>query len=96
MVTDGMEKFLTLHNTTVTIHLNELGDIHPKTYARNNLVIAFVDEEGTFFVIPDLEGVEETLLESGYRKKSFNVPFSNDEIPVAAKEHWEKLWDDCF
>lgn len=60
-------------------------------YSYNNSVIAFVDENGDMYVIPDI-GVQKTLVSAGYSRKFFYVPFSSWDYPVAYEEKWNNLW----
>lgn len=91
VVTDGMEivfpHFCACENLNISgIQTDKL------TYAYNNSVVAFVDEEGTFYAIPDFKGTQKVLSENGYAKSYFYVPFSNWDYPLAYKEKWENLW----
>ena len=54
-------------------------------YSYNNSVIAFVDENGSLYVIPDIE-VQKTLVSAGYSRKFFYVPFINWDYPVEYEE----------
>lgn len=60
-------------------------------YSYNNSVIAFVDENGDLYVIPDI-GIQKTLVSAGYSRKFFYVPFSNWDYPVEYEEKWKNLW----
>lgn len=60
-------------------------------YSYNNSVIAFVDENGSLYVIPDI-GVQKTLVSAGYSRKFFYVPFNNLDYPVEYEEKWKSLW----
>lgn len=93
VVIDGMETFFPQFSKRETLVVSKI-QTNKLTYAYNNSVVAFVDEEGTFYVIPDLKGTQRLLLENGYAKTYFYVPFSNWDIPVAYKEKWEKLWEE--
>ena len=61
------------------------------TYSYNNSVIAFVDENGEMYVIPDI-GIQKVLSREGYSRKFFYVPFSNWDYPVKYEKKWENLW----
>ena len=91
VVTDGMETFFPQFNARETLTISRIQS-NKLTYAYNNSVVAFVDEEGTFYVIPDLKGIQKVLSENGYVKAYFYVPFSNWDYPVVYKEKWENLW----
>lgn len=93
VVTDGMETFFPQFNVREKLTISGI-QTNKLTYAYNNSVVAFVDEEGTFYVTPDLKGTQKTLSENGYAKAYFYVPFSNWDYPVAHKEQWEKLWEE--
>ena len=93
IVNDGMETFFPQFNVQSTLTISEL-HFTKRTYAYNNSVVAFVDEAGIFYVIPDFKGTQSVLLENGYAKNYFYVPFSNWDYPVAFKEKWEKLWEE--
>ena len=59
-------------------------------YSYYNGVIAFVDENGEMYVIPD--NVIRKLLESeGYSRNFFEVPFSGWDYPIEQKEKWNSL-----
>jgi hypothetical protein len=92
VVTEGMETFFPQFAIRKSMIVSEL-QAESLTYAYNNSVVAFVDNEGTFYVIPDLKGTQKVLVEAGYRKAYFYVPFSNWDYPVEYKERWEKLWE---
>lgn len=91
LVHDGMETYFPQFSTREELHISEL---HPQslTYAYNNSVIAFVDEHNDFYVIPALKDAQKILVNNGYTKNYFYVPFSNWDYPVARKEDWENLW----
>ena len=91
VVTDGMETFFPQFSSKETLKVSGLS-VKPLTYSYNNSVIAFVDEEGIMRVIPDLKGTQKLLVENGYIREYFYVPFSNWDYPVAYKEQWEALW----
>lgn len=90
IVTDGMKTHFPQFSKTETIHVSNL-NITPKTYAYNNGIIAFVDEDKVFYAIPDFKGTQKTLVENGYKKDNFYVPFSNWNYPVDLKDYWESL-----
>ena len=93
IVTDGMETYFPQFSKKETLKLSGLNpDSHKLAYAYNNGVVAFVDNEGNLYVIPDIKGTQKVLSENGYSKEYFYVPFSNWDYPVAAKEVWEWLW----
>lgn len=60
-------------------------------YSYNNSVIAFVDEKGDLYVIPDI-GIQKILASEGYSRKYFYVPFSNWDYPIEYEEKWKELW----
>lgn len=90
IVEDGMQIHFPHFGKTETLQISNL-PIEPMTYAYNNGVIAFVDENKTFRVIPNFRDTQKVLIQNGYRKDHFYVPFSNWNYPVAYKEHWESL-----
>lgn len=91
VVTDGMESYFPSFKSLEKIKLSEI-QAKNLSYAYNNSVVAFVDENGTFYVIPYFSGIQSVLLENGYTKDYFYVPFSNWDYPVAYKERWDDLW----
>jgi len=93
VVTDGMETFFPQFNAREPLTISEV-QTDKLTYAYNNSVVAFVDEEGTFYVIPDLKGTQKVLSENGFAKTYFFVPFSNWDYPVEYKEKWQNLWNE--
>lgn len=92
-VEDGMETCFPQFSKREGLKVSEL-KATPKTFAYNNSVVAFVDEDGWFFVIPNFKGVQKLLIENGYKKAYFYVPFSNWDYPVIGKTYWEKLWEE--
>lgn len=90
-VEDGMETYFPQFSKRETLKISEL-QLIPKTYSYNNSVVAFVDEDGCLFVIPDFKGTQKFLIEEGYKKAYFYVPFSNWNYPVICKDYWESLW----
>ena len=91
VVTDGMETYFPQFSKREKLQISNL-HIKPKTYAYNNSVVAFVDEDGTLYVTPDIKGTQKALIENGFQKNYFYVPFSNWDYPVEQKDHWEFLW----
>ena len=91
LVRNGMETYFPQFACQETLRISNL-HLEPKTYAYNNSVVAFVDEEGNFYVIPDIKGTQKLLIENGYHSAYFYVPFSNWDYPVEHKEYWESLW----
>lgn len=67
-------------------------DLEPLTFAYHSSVIGFVDEHKELFVIPNLKGIQKLLIQNGYRKAYFFVPFSDWSYPVIYKEKWRDLW----
>jgi len=92
IVTDGMKTHFPHFSKTETINISNLS-ITPKTYAYNNGIIAFVSEDNEFYVIPDFKETQKILVENGYKKDNFYVPFSNWNYPVELKDYWESLID---
>ena len=90
IVEDGMQTHFPQFGTTETLQISKL-TLEPKTYAYNNGTIAFVDENKTFRVIPNFKDTQKVLIQNGYRKDHFYVPFSNWDYPIAHKEYWESL-----
>lgn len=91
-VEDGMQTYFPQFGTTETIRINKiLEEIQPKSYAYNNGVIAFVDEDKNFYVIPNFKGTQKVLIEEGFKKDHFYVPFSNWDYPVCCEKHWDDL-----
>ena len=91
-VTPGMETYFPQFGVGEMLRVTELASDLQMRFAYNNSVVAFVDEEGTFYVIPDLKGTQRTLEEAGYEKAYFYVPFSNWDYPVAKEKEWKALW----
>lgn len=91
-IEDGMQTFFPQWQETKTLPISSfIGNITPKSYSYNNGVIAFVDEDKDFYVIPNFKGTQKILVEEGYKKDHFYVPFSNWDYPVACSERWEYL-----
>lgn len=91
VVHDGMETFFPQFSMRKKLLISNL-HTKPMTYAYNNSVVAFVDEHGTFYAIPDIKGTQKILIENGYQKAYFYVPFSNWDYPVDFKKEWDSLW----
>lgn len=68
-------------------------EAHKGHYAYNNSVVAFVDEEGDLYAIPDI-GAQKILAAEGYTREYFYVPFSNWDYPVAYEDKWKELWEE--
>ena len=95
VVTIGMETFFPQFKLREKLFLTGLEpEKFKKKYSYNNSVVAFVDEEGTFYVIPDLQGLQKVLKENGYTRDYFYVPFSNWDYPVMYENKWRKLWEE--
>ena len=92
VVTNGMETFFPQFSKREKLQISNL-HTKPMTYAYNNSVVAFIDENGTFYVIPDIKGTQKTLIENGFKKDYFYVPFSNWDYPLGNKDYWEFLWN---
>ena len=61
-------------------------------YSKKNHVISFVDENGNWYIIPALNGIEDILKNNRYKKASFYVPCAEDgSYPIKEKEEWETL-----
>ena len=93
VVTEGMQVYFPQFNKKENLAVSRL-QTHKMTYAYNNSVVAFVDEEGTFRVIPDLKGIQKLLTQSGYVKDYFYVPLSNWDVPVEHEKMWKALWEE--
>lgn len=94
-VTEGMEVFLPHYNKRENLHLEGIEpEKHCMEYAYKDSVVAFVDEKGRFFAIPDLKGTQKTLGENGYKKGYFYVPFSDWDYPMEHTDKWKALWDE--
>lgn len=91
-VEDKMEVYWPQFSSHEVIDLTALKPEEKKMqYSYNNSVIAFVDENGDMYVIPDI-GIQKVLACEGYSRKFFYVPFSNWDYPVAYEEKWNNLW----
>lgn len=60
-------------------------------YSYCNGVIAFVDENGEMYVIPD-NVIRMALEREGYTRNFFEVPFSNWDCPTKQEKKWNSLW----
>lgn len=91
---DGMQAYWPQFARYETLDLNKLKEqVSAKTWAYNNSVVAFIDEEGDYYVIPCLKNVQRVLLENSYQKAYFYVPFSNWDFPIDLEAQWKALWD---
>ena len=61
-----------------------------KEYSINKDVLAFVQNK-KLYVIPYIDPFSKILEENGFEKKSFYVPFSNDDSPVEKADYWAGL-----
>lgn len=70
-----------------------LSDMAPKfngCYATNNSTVCFI-AENKIWVTPITRDVIRCLLEAGFTKEYFYVPFSNGDYPLTEKFKWELL-----
>lgn len=63
----------------------------PGCYSVNSLTIGIVLDDGKFFAAPYTSHLEHLLKDAGFKKASFNVPFSQGEYPLLQKEKWDNL-----
>lgn len=61
-----------------------------KKYNVNNSVICF-RTESSVYVIPYTDHFESILLEDGFGKRRFHVPFSNFDYPAKYQDQWDYL-----
>lgn len=66
-----------------------------KAFSQNNGTIAFIDEEGTNYVIPAVNGFRDILTKAGYILDNFFVPFSNWDYPKHLEGTWKNLVKLC-
>lgn len=93
LVKDGTSVFWPQTGEFTTIHLHNLViESNKMLYSYNNGVVAFIDQQGNLYAIPDIKGLQDTLKKAGYKKGYFYVPFSNWDVPFEHREHWEELW----
>ena len=93
---NGITAFYPIFNETSTRPLQpEAGWV--KKYGWNNGRVAFVTEDGSYYVTPYCVEVVEVLRELGYVDSGIYVPFSNGDVPsdsiLAAK--WEQMCIDA-
>lgn len=93
LVFDGMTTYFPQFGKRECLHISDL-NLQPLTYAYNNGVVAFVDEQNDTRVIPAFQGISGFLENNGYKKRSFYVPFSNWDYPVAQEVYWKSLWEE--
>ncbi len=48
-------------------------------------------DDGTLYIWPTSPEVENTLLENGFVRRNFFVPFSHGEIPLWAENKWKNM-----
>lgn len=77
----------------------------PLTKCQNNGHIAFADQYGNVWVTPYRTEIDHILVESGYNKGDFFVPFSNSEkrpdryqwlAKIAEEENWAHTYEEAF
>lgn len=66
-----------------------------KAFSQNNGTIAFIDEEGTNYVIPAVNSFRDILKKAGYILDNFFVPFSNWDYPKYYEGTWKNLIKLC-
>ena len=92
-VYEGMETRFPQFDVQEKLHVSELNPENNKMrYSYNNGVVAFIDEDGEFWTIPDIRGVQAVLTEAGFKRGYFYVPFSNWDYPVSYENKWKELW----
>ena len=71
----------------------EFGENDKMTYCQNNGRLAFVDENGDFYVTPYCLEVRAALNEADYKKRDLYVPFSNGDYPydINSRAQWDIL-----
>ena len=90
-VYDGMTVFYP-HSAKAEA-INNMSELAPKfngCYATNNSTVAFV-HNGNFYVTPYTREAIRTLMDSGFLKEDFYVPFSNGDYPRDEQHKWEVL-----
>lgn len=60
-----------------------------KRYAIKNHIISFIDEKSNWYVIPNLKGIKELLIDEGYIQAGFFVPGSDNKYPTKYKSTWD-------
>ncbi|MBQ3476233.1 hypothetical protein IJH26_01840 [Candidatus Saccharibacteria bacterium] len=55
---------------------------------RNHKTLAFIDENSNFYVVPCTSERINTLIENGFAREDFYVPFSHGDIPFDGQELW--------
>ena len=60
-------------------------------YCMNNSTLAYLTEDGRFFVTPYTRKAIRTLDEEGFKEEYFYVPFSNGDYPKAESAKWFEL-----
>ena len=93
---NGITAFYPLFNETSSRPLNP-DPAWTKRYGWNNGVVAFVTEDGSYYVTPYCVEVAEVLRALGYVDSGIYVPFSNGDVPSdpALAQQWEGLWQEA-
>ena len=60
-------------------------------YAINNSTVAYVENDGSYYVCPWSKSAISVLRDEGFKEKSFYVPFSNWDYPKKEEETWQRL-----
>lgn len=89
-VCDGMITYFPQFCESATLHVSDITSKFNACFATNNSTVAFICDR-QMYVTPYTNDVIATLVECGYCKDSFYVPFSNWDYPKHAKEKWEEL-----
>ena len=60
--------------------------------AKNNVAVAFIDRDGSFYVAPYNTTALEILHNNGFAGKDFYIPFSHGELPKGGnRDKWLAL-----
>lgn len=87
----GITTFHPIYNETSKQPL-ETPEGMARKYDYNNGILAFVGEDGSYYVTPFCGDIIPLIEEEGYEHKKLYVPFSNFDIP--SDEKLAKLWEE--
>ena len=94
-IVDGMQFCYNIYGESeqVRVRLKDISpENHKKEYNSRGMVVSFVDEEGSLFIIPDLKVVRKILSENGYiYNEKFFTTFRHWTYPIMYIKKWREL-----
>lgn len=93
---NGISSYYPIYDE-VSQHVLEGDPEYARTFGWNNGKVAFITEDGSYYVTPYCFEVAEALRKEGYQDTGLYVPFSNGDIPSdkALAETWQTLCEEA-